>query len=313
MCFDSSNYNEVVNLNSEAHFMTLFNFSYRRKLGILSLVLMLFVTACGGGEPQTLESIPTPDFSVPVGSSGHPVTTNSLWLPTVQTFNGVDMVLVPVGCYEMGSEFGDADEIPVSPQCFTKPFWIDRLEVTNAQFDNLGGKAELPSAWPDANRPRTNVRWTEARDYCVLRGVRLPTESEWEYAARGPDNLNYPWGMAFTFDYGVFQPNSGQQTAEVSSKGMGVSWIGAQDMAGNVWEWTSTIYDQERFPYPYKPDDGREDPINAVSQRVIRGSSWYDGTEYWARVANRGRLGPSIQDFNIGIRCARDDEPETST
>lgn len=278
-------------------------------LSILLLLLSAFAAACAAAEQST--PVPTVDFSVPLGYPGHPVTSNAEWSQTVQTFDGVDMMLVPAGCYMMGSGYGDPDEQPVFAQCFKTPFWIDRYEVTNIQFNTLGGKAELSSNWPDAQRPRTNVRWTEARDFCVLRKARLPTESEWEYAARGPDSLNYPWGMMFTYDYGVFQPNSNQQTAEVGVKGTGISWIGAQDMAGNVWEWTSTIYDQSRFPYPYTADDGREDPNDTTSQRVIRGASWYDGTDYYARSSNRGRLGPSIQDFNIGFRCVRDDQPQS--
>lgn len=283
--------------------------------GAIVFILMLFllavlIAACSDvAQPTSVP--PTVDLSVPIGFPGHPVATNDEWSPTVQTFDGVDMVLVPVGCYMMGSDYGDADEIPAFVQCLKNPFWIDRFEVTNAQFDRLGGKAELPSVWPDLNSPRTNVRWAEARDFCASRNARLPSEVEWEYAARGPDSLNYPWGMAFTYDYGVFQPNSNQRTAEVGSKGMGASWVGAQDMAGNVWEWTSTIYDEGRFRYPYTADDGREDPSDTTSQRVMRGSSWYDGTDYWARAANRGRLGPTIQDFNIGFRCVRDDQAQS--
>jgi formylglycine-generating enzyme required for sulfatase activity len=288
----------------------------KKRLGSMLTVWLLFlcaflVTACAVADQSTAIA-PTADLRVPLGFPGHPVTNNDEWSPTVQTFAGIDMLLVPVGCYMMGSDYGDLDEQPAFAQCFQKPFWIDRFEITNAHFERLGGKAELAGVWPDANRPRTNVRWTEARDFCSLRNARLPTEVEWEYAARGPDSLNYPWGMAFTYDYGVFQPNSNQQTAEVGSKGMGASWVGAQDMAGNVWEWTSTIYDEARFYYPYTPDDGREDPNDTTSQRVMRGGSWYDGTDYWARSANRGRLGPSIQDFNIGFRCVMDEEQAQS-
>ncbi len=278
---------------------------------LFMLGALLLMSACGAAEQFQPTPAPTTDFRVPLGYPGHPVATNAEWSQIVQTFDGVDMMLVPTGCFMMGSADGDADEQPVYAQCFKQPFWIDRFEVTNAQFEALGGKAELPSNWPDPQRPRVNIRWTEARDFCALRSARMPTEAEWEYAARGPDSLNYPWGMAFTFDYGVFQPNSGQQTADVGSKGMGVSWVGAQDMAGNVWEWTTSIFDPGRFPYPYTADDGREDPNDTTSQRVIRGASWYDGTDYWARAANRGRLGPSIQDFNIGIRCVRDDQTQS--
>jgi formylglycine-generating enzyme required for sulfatase activity len=279
--------------------------SYVLRVWVL-LLCGILATACAISD-QSTPAAPTADLRVPLGFPGHPVTSNDEWPPTVQTFNGVDMVLVPVGCFMMGSDYGDADEKPVFAQCFQQPFWIDRFEVTNAHFDRIGGQAELTSVWPDANRPRTNVRWTEARDFCALRSARLPTEVEWEYAARGPDSLNYPWGMAFTYDYGVFQPNSNQQTAEVGSKGTGASWVGALDMAGNVWEWTSTLYDETQFHYPYTIDDGREDMSDITRQRVMRGSSWYDGTDYWARSANRGRLGPSIQDFNVGFRCVMDE------
>lgn len=278
----------------------------------LLLLCGALITACAVAEQQPISIEPTADLRVPLGFPGHPVTNNDQWLPTVQTFEGVDMVLVPVGCYMMGSDYGDLDEQPAFAQCIRQPFWIDRFEVTNAHFERLGGKAEIASVWPDANRPRTNVSWTEAGDFCALRKARLPSEMEWEYAARGPDSLNYPWGMVFTYDYGVFPPNSNQQTAEVGSKGTGASWVGTQDMAGNVWEWTSTIYDEARFYYPYTPDDGREDPSDTTSQRVDRGSSWYDGTDHWARSANRARLDPSLQDSNIGFRCILDEGQEQS-
>ena len=249
-------------------------------------------------------------MSVPLGFPRHPVTRNGQWTPQLTTFDGVDMMFVPVGCYVMGSDYGDADERPIYPQCIQQPFWMDRFEVTNEQFDRFGGQAELPSTWNDANRPRVNIRWFEARDFCNVRGGRLPTEVEWEYAARGPDSLNYPWGNAFVLDNGVFRENGDGQTAEVGSRPLGVSWIGAMDMTGNVWEWTSTIYDEDRFRYPYTSDDGRENPDDTTSMRVMRGASWYEGTEYYSRAANRGRLGPSIQDFNIGFRCVRDYSPE---
>jgi formylglycine-generating enzyme required for sulfatase activity len=273
----------------------------------LALCLLILVAGCAIAEQPTPPA--TIDSSVPLGYPGHPVTNNAEWSPTIQTYNGVDMLLVPTGCFMMGSTTGDADEQPIYAQCFRKPYWIDRFEVTNTQFDTLGGKAELPSNWPDPQRPRTNVRWVEARDFCILRNTRLPTEAEWEFAARGPDGLNYPWGMVFVYDNGIFQPNSDKHTWDVGSRGTGASWVGAQDMVGNVWEWVNTIYDTHRFPYPYISDDGREDPNDNTSQRVIRGGSWYDGTDYWSRAANRGRLGPSIQDFNIGFRCVRDESP----
>jgi formylglycine-generating enzyme required for sulfatase activity len=274
-----------------------------------NLFLFLLVLTAGCAITAEPTPLPTPDNTVPLGFPRHPVTSNDLWSPQIETFDTVDMLMVPVGCFTMGSDTGDPDEQPIATQCFQQPFWIDYLEVTNAQFDRVGGQAELASVWGEPNRPRTNVRWFEARDYCAKRGARLPTEAEWEYAARGPDSLVYPWGNPFALDYGVFQLNSGGQTAQVGSRGPGMSWIGALDMSGNVWEWTSTIYDETRFPYPYTSTDGREDSTDATSMRVMRGSSWYDGDDYYGRAANRGRSGPTIQDFNIGFRCARDYSP----
>jgi formylglycine-generating enzyme required for sulfatase activity len=281
---------------------TYFDYHNHLRLYTFCLVIML-VAGCATASP-VVTSISEQD--APVGNT---ITNNERWAPQINTFNSVDMLLVPAGCFVMGSNDGDPDEQPVNNQCFQKPFWIDYLEVTNAQFDRLGGKAELPSTWNEPNRPRTNIRWFEARDFCALRGGRLPTEAEWEYAARGPDSLKYPWSNDFALDYGVYQFNSNAQTGEVGSHGIGMSWIGALDMSGNVWEWTSTIYDQSLFSYPYTSDDGREDLSDVTSMRVMRGSSWYDGDDYYGRAANRGRSGPTIQDFNIGFRCVQDDSP----
>ncbi|MBZ0283518.1 MAG: formylglycine-generating enzyme family protein [Anaerolineae bacterium] len=272
-------------------------------LCLRAFVLMLFLSlaACAAGDFPT----PTPfgNLNVPPGEPGNPIIRNSDWTPVVQMIDEVQMVLVPVGCFNMGSNTGDADEQPIETQCFDRQFWIDRFEVSNAQFTQFNGVAELSSQWPDANRPRINIRWAEARDFCALRGARLPTEREWEYAARGPDGLIYPWGNDWRSESMVWPDVANGQTAEVGSRLGGFSWIGALDQVGNVWEWTSTLYDG--FTYPYRAD-GRETPDDLTSQRVIRGGSWYDGYAYYARAANRARLGASIQDFNIGFRCVRD-------
>lgn len=271
---------------------------------LLLSAFAFFASACA------VANLPTPTApvvpGVALGFPGNPVTRNAFWIPAVDTIDGIDMLLVPVGCFMMGSDIGDADERPVTAQCFNQPFWIDRFEVTNAAFERLGGLAAQPSYWLEPNRPRTNISWLEARDFCTSRSGRLPTESEWEYAARGPDSTNYPWGNEFALDYGVYQGNSGGEVAEVGSRGPGMSWVGAMDMSGNLWEWANTIYEPVRFVYPYTADDGREDGTDITTKRVIRGVSWYDGNDYYARAANRGSLEPYKGTFNIGFRCVRD-------
>jgi len=104
-----------------------------------------------------------------------PIPGNTAWSPVVQTINGVEMVLVPPGCFTMGNEGGRRDEQPEHQICFDKAYWIDRYEVTNSQYGSDG-------VFPGELRPRDNLTWFEARDFCASRGARLPTEAEWEYA-----------------------------------------------------------------------------------------------------------------------------------
>jgi formylglycine-generating enzyme required for sulfatase activity len=245
--------------------------------------------------------------------------------------DGIPMQLVPVGCFRMGSteeqiEYamtlceqeclgGEqereayADETPTARVCFAEPFWIDVYEVTQNAFARLGGQAANDSYFDGDSRPRENITWYEAHDFCALRGARLPTEAEWEYAARGPDGLDYPWGDTYLAVYVVdghnFDPH--QQTAEVGSRRNGRSWVGAYDLSGNVAEWTSTLYWE--YPYPtddhgFVRDDGREE-ANSTGARVLRGGSWVN---YWGvgvRAANRVHYVPDFTANYLGFRCAR--------
>jgi formylglycine-generating enzyme required for sulfatase activity len=217
------------------------------------------------------------------------------WSPVIRNFDGVEMVFVPPGCFTMGSDEGSEDERPAQEQCIEEAFWIDRTEVTNAQFGSEG-----LSSGPDY--PRDSVTFAEAEDYCASRGGRLPTELEWEYAARGPNSLIYPWGDEFDLAKAVYSGNSAGQSAEVGSHPDGASWVGALDMAGNLWEWTSTIYS---FAYPYSTTDGRENPADLDSPRVIRGGS-YNNPEGFMRTTSRKGKHPSEEWFGyVGFRCMR--------
>ncbi|MCL4251273.1 MAG: SUMF1/EgtB/PvdO family nonheme iron enzyme [Anaerolineae bacterium] len=213
-------------------------------------------------------------------------------LPQMQDFDGYEMVLVPPGCFMMGDQ-GDGGE-----QCVDAPFWIDRFEVTNAQYGSHG-------EWTGDQRPRESVTWFEARDFCEARGGRLPSEREWEYAARGPDSLEYPWGAAFSQKLVVSAETraSGEGPAPVGSIPDGASWVGALDMSGNVWEWTNSLYRD----YPYA-DDGRESRTDS-GDRVIRGGS-YLANDGYVRSANRAGFDPALRWGDVGFRCVRAAEVE---
>jgi iron(II)-dependent oxidoreductase len=198
----------------------------------------------------------------------------------------------------MGSDDGGSDEKPVHEVCFDTPFWIDRYEVTNEQYGSIG--CEDWSSAPD--EPRNCVSWFNARDFCERRDARLPTEAEWEYAARGPDSLTYPWGNDFIGENVVYGSNSNNHTANVGSKPAGASWVGAMDMSGNLWEWTNSLY----MDYPYNDGDGREQDTGSRTdvRRVLRGGSFYGGTDL-LRAAGRDGFSPSFVYDKLGFRCAR--------
>ncbi|MBI5930867.1 MAG: formylglycine-generating enzyme family protein [Chloroflexi bacterium] len=258
---------------------------------VMLISLAAFLLSCRKNNDDHADKNYTPTAIPPTPIAS--IIRNSDWTPIIQAFNGVEMVLVPPGCFLMGNEKGRRDEVPVHPICFDEPFWLDRYEVTNAQYGSTGN-AQGP------NQPRENLLWSEARDFCISRGGRLPTEAEWEYAARGPDNLMYPWGNTMIDENLTYDRTSMNQTENVGGRPSGVSWVGAYDMAGNVWEWVSSIY----RPYPYDPNDGREDMTDTTGQRVYRGGirSYID---FAAGMTTRFKFPQDRRDWFIGFRCAR--------
>jgi iron(II)-dependent oxidoreductase len=230
-----------------------------------------------------------------------PVESNADWTPVKRDFDEVSMVLVPAGCFMMGNFFGNQLEQPMSEQCLDAPFWIDETEVTQADFVRLGGVKEQANAFEGDTRPVESITWVEARDFCQLRGMRLPTEREWEYAARGPDNWVYPWGNDSDDEAAVWRDNSNTETAAVGSQPTGASWVGALDMAGNVWEWTNSV--SRLYPYDVanEPDDESEEETNI--SRIARGGS-FSSLSSSLRSSYRLRNYDFEEYYDYGFRCA---------
>ncbi len=271
-------------------------------MGAFGLGLLIFagIKLVGGGEEPKLAAAET-EIAIET-------TTPALGIGSsmVSEKDGMTLVYVPEGEFEMGSEDGESDERPVHT-IYLDAFWIDQTEVTNAQYNACvqSGACEQPYI-DDSNyddHPVVYVGWYDAQDYCEWAGRRLPTEAEWEKAARGTDSRTYPWGETISCS----QANYGgcgdfPQTSPVGYYGeKGASPYGVYDMAGNVWEWTADWYGNNYYQgspssNPTGPDSG--------SSRVLRGGFW--GSNKWkARSAFRNFYNPDFSNNFNGFRCAR--------
>jgi formylglycine-generating enzyme required for sulfatase activity len=260
-------------------------------LMLICVLLALGSSACGLVK-QDKES---GDDKTPKATTVPKVSANADWTPVIQTFNGREMVLVPPGCFTLGNDEGRRDERPAQEYCFTKAYWIDRTEITNAQYGSNG-------AFEGDTIPRGNLTWAEARDFCASQGGRLPSEVEWEYAVRGPDNLTFPWGNEYHAEYIVVDGAETSTLEPVASHPENASWVGAYDLIGNATEWVSSVYAQ----YPYDASDGRED-LNATDVlRVYRGGR-SDYQEWGTHASTRYRLDPNERNWFLSFRCVRDE------
>jgi len=226
----------------------------------------------------------------------------------------VPMRFIPAGEFTMGNDEGDAESRPAS-LIYVDAFYIDKFEVTNKMYTEcvsdgicrmprLRGSSTRTSYYNNpnfANYPVLYVDWEMAKTYCKWRGARLPTEAEWEKAARGAeDERPYPWGGTFDCGYANHSGCVGD-TAAVNQYDRGQSPYGVYGMSGNVWEWTSSLYSF----YPYSATDGREDP-DAPGKRIARGGSWniFGSSGGSIRIDTRFKLDPVYYGAYVGIRCA---------
>lgn len=275
-----------------------------------------------------------------IGCSGQ-VQYNESW---TRQADGMVMVYVPAGKFQMGSSDEEvnsaleicnkyssecgrerlADEMPVH-QVVLDSFWIDQTEVTNGQYGKCvaTGACEVPRRSGSHTRasyygdgayddyPVVWVAWHQATAYCTWAGARLPTEAEWEYAARGSEERRFPWGNkdeGTRLNYcsascgsewaDTTQEDGHADTSPAGAYRNGTSWCNALDLSGNVWEWVADWY------APYSSEN-QANPTGPASgeQKVIRGGGWDDG---WLDVRAAGRYGASPGDTynSVGFRCA---------
>ncbi len=316
---------------------------------LISVIIMILLVVCGCGSRAV--ALPA--------SAPYPVPSGRLGDTWTRPADGALMVYVPAGEFSMGlsderlasllqvlaehdPEFSQAkwidhlgEEQPAHLVSLDG-FWIDRTEVTNAQYRHCveaGGcrapnecdRGEGKPTFGDRSKddhPVVCVDWYGAQDYCAWAGGRLPTEAEWEYAARGPQDHFFPWGNAWgealdspranlcdvncpSDERDAGYDDGYARTAPAGNYPDGASWCGAQDMAGNVAEWVQDwyqwdYYQRSKARNPSGPDQPAENYGQAA--RVRRGGGW-DYSWFLVRVTDRSLDVPDARESELGFRC----------
>jgi formylglycine-generating enzyme len=273
-------------------------------------------TAVGGSPTPKQREAATTVEAAPTTESGQPAGTRKPSRST-NVKDGLEYVSIPPGGFEMGC-------VPVDSSCedhekprhhveLTKRFWIGRTPVTVVAYERYASttgrsKADVPSSGKPKDHPMVNVSWHDAQGFCQWSGGRLPTEAEWEYAARGgKSGLTYPLANDLTHDNANSSGTGGKDQWEVTSPvaSFEANAFDLFDMAGNVWEWCADWFDPQfysRSPRldPAGPESG--------SLRVVRGGSW-NSFPWRLRVSFRYYGAAGFRGVTFGFRCARDVPP----
>jgi formylglycine-generating enzyme required for sulfatase activity len=221
------------------------------------------------------------------------------------------MIEMPAGTFPMGAHQGEPDEFPVH-DVEISVFWIDMKEVTNLDYELCVKKKVCRKSPPmgegnfgESNKPKVGVNWREASRYCKWVGKRLPTEAEWEYAARSPKFSVFPWAGPFDSSKANIRGDKDgyPYSSPVGSFETGESEYGMLDMAGNVAEWTSDWYDSAY--YRKSPPKNPKGPSLSTGAKVIRGGSWADN-DYGVRATARYAADPRLGKNTVGFRCVLD-------
>jgi formylglycine-generating enzyme required for sulfatase activity len=302
---------------------------------ITQVVVVATVTDSPTVEPETAAT-PTVE-TAPTATESPTVAPTTALAETYVGRDGVEMRLVPEGGFLMGSTSAEVDQAaalcwrnPDGDSCaraefvsempqhsvFVSGFYMDVTEISNAQYKtcvNAGGcnppaggsgtysRSNYYDQAQYANYPVVNVTWFDARDYCIWAGERLPTEAEWEKAARGDDGRIFPWGSSFDNGRANTEDRGTSAIQPVGQYNNGTSPYGLFDMAGNVWEYVADWFDPD-----YYSNSPGQDPAGPNSsptgQRVLRSGS-YANFQHYARAANRGAVEPGTSTQFRGFRC----------
>jgi formylglycine-generating enzyme required for sulfatase activity len=310
---------------------------------LIPTLLILILAACQGAvtpfpstATQASENTPaqapiTPDSEL----IDTPDTSDTLATsPKISPKDGMTQLFIPAGLVKMGGMdiLMENDELPAHSVTLDA-FWIDQVEVTNGMYALCAdsGGCRLPVKFHSDNRdeyfgnpefrdyPVVYVSWYDANAYCEWAGRRLPTEAEWERAARSDDMRNYPWGNEPPNGENSNSTNIVGDTTRVGSYALGASPFGALDMGGNVWEWVADFYQPKYYAESPSANPAGPDSGGLNHLRVIRGGSYQDNL-FDLRTSNRGyEIGPDPtklpnedarygrSSVKLGFRCAADE------